>query len=169
MNRKMGMSIIILCFIASFSLVGAETDIAILVRGPVKSTGFPLLYPNAMDIWTGYYRYKESEVIVSFTREDIFIPDEWEFAVCDELEGFSPEENSFYYRSNDWSLLFQFSDSIKLSLHVIPIDNVRVPLAGTLPTDQCTFINKFITRLKYFLRNADPKDPPLLPAILEFN
>ncbi len=169
MNRKMGMSIIIFCFVASFSLVGSETDVAILVRGPVKSTGFPILYPNAIDIWRGYYRYKESEVIVSFTREDIFIPDEWESAVCDELEGFYPKEDSFYYRSNDWSLIFQFSDSIKTSLDALPMDNVRIPLANTLPKDQCTFINKFITRFKYFLRDADPKDPPLLPAILEFN
>ena len=139
-----------------------ENDPAILVRGPVESMGFPLLYPNAIKTWSGYYRYLELEITVSFTREDILIPGEWKSFSCEKTGGFSPVENSFYYRDSDWSLLFQFKNS------------VRMPLVGTPSLDlpavdvSCPFINKFITRLKYFLRDADPKDPPLLPAIIEF-
>ncbi len=121
--------------------------------------GFPLLYPNAIEIWSGYYRYLESKVIVSFTRENILIPNEWESTVCGEIKGFSPDDLSFFYKDNDWYLLFQFSAP--------PLDP---PPAGALSVDlpDCSFINKFIIRFKYFIRDADPKDPPLLPAILEF-
>ena len=176
MNRMIFRVVLILSFIIFGPVAEAQsiapdrdgTDPAILVRGPVKSIGFPLLYPNAIETWLGYYRYLDLEVVVSFTREDILLPDEWESAVCAGIKGFTPDGLSFFYKDDDWSLLFQFQDPIKASLEGIPIDNVRVPLAGTLPKDQCTFINKFITRLKYFLRNADPDAPPLLPAILEF-
>ena len=132
-----------------------KSDIAILVRGPVKSMGFPLLYPNAIETWSGYYRYLELEVVVSFTREDILLPEEWEPAVCSEIDGFSPDDLSFFYKDNDWSLLFYFPE------------NKNTADADSITPD-CLFIGKFITRLKYFLRNADPKEPPLLPAILEF-
>ncbi len=132
-----------------------ESDIAILVRGPVKSMGFPLLYPNAIETWSGYYRYLELEVVVSFTREDILLPEEWEAAVCSEIDGFSPDDLSFFYKDNDWSLLFYF-----------PENNNTADTDFITP--DCLFISKFITRLKYFLRNAPLHEPPLLPAIIEF-
>ncbi|MCK5199542.1 MAG: hypothetical protein KAR21_14380 [Spirochaetales bacterium] len=157
--------LVLLCLVVIFPLDGSETDVAILVRGPVKSMGFPLLYPNAIDIWSGYYRYMESEVIVSFTRENILIPNEWEFAVCGEIKGFSPDKLSFFYKDNEWSLLFQFPAPPPESPSTsISNPNVHVSLVGT----PCTFIKKFIIRFKYFIRDASPQAPPLLPAILEF-
>lgn len=159
MNRMIIRWCVLFCLVVTFSLAGSETDVAILVRGPVKSMGFPLLYPNPIEIWTGYYRYMELDVIVSFTREDILIPKEWKSIICEEIKGFSPDEDSFYYKDNDWSLLFQFASHPS-----------GAPPAGVLsvgPPD-CTFINKFITRLRYFLRDAPPREPPLMPAILEF-
>lgn len=168
MNRKIIRVVIIFCLVISAPVLQAqsgspdlnEKNAAILVRGPVQSMGFPLLYPNAIETWSGYYRYLGLEVVVSFTREDILIPDEWESAGCSESEGFSPDGSSFFYKDNDWSLLFQFPSSLP----------VGAPLAGALSVDRpdCLFINKYITRLKYFLRNAPPHEPPLLPAILEF-
>ena len=134
---------------------GNEMEPAILVRGPVKSMGFPLIYPNAIETWTGYYRYKELEVVVSFTREGILVPDEWESASCAEIDGFSPDKLSFYYKDNDWSVLFYFPEN-------------KNGVETQFISPDCLFISNFITRLKYFLRNADPKDPPLLPAIIEF-
>ena len=93
--------LLFLCLIVLFPLAGAETEVSILVRGPVKSIGFPLLYPNAIETWSGYYRYMESEVVVFFTRENIFIPNEWESTICGEIKGFSPDDLSFFYKDND--------------------------------------------------------------------
>ena len=119
---------------------------AVLVKGPVENRGFPLIYPNAIELWSGYYRYLKSEIIVSFTRKSILLPIEWERFVCNKIEGFSPDENSFFYTDKDWSVLFQFSKE-----H--PVD--------------CAFINIYIIRLKYFLRDTASDSSPLLPAILE--
>lgn len=168
MNRIIIGWLVVFCLAVSFPLSGSEKDIAVLVRGPVKSMGFPSLYPNAKETWSGYYRYLELEVVVSFTREDILLPAEWKAYSCEKLEGFSPEKNSFYYGTADWSLLFNFQNSVGEPVEYFSTENVRVPLVITLPEDPCTFIDTFIIRLKYFLRDADPKNPPLLPAILEF-
>ena len=119
---------------------------AVLVRGPVESKNFPLIYPNAMEYWQGYYRYLESEIMVSFTRTNILIPEEWVSFTCNRVKGFSPDKESFFYTDLQWSVLFQFPQDISAD---------------------CIFINSFITRLKYFLRDTSPSDPPLLPAILE--
>ena len=119
---------------------------AVLVRGPVESKSFPLIYPNALALWSGYYRHLEKEVIVSFTRNNILLPNEWESRICNGIEGFSPGNESFFYKDTDWAVLFQFS-----------------PDAA-----DCVFITTFIIRLKYLLRDISPEDPPLFPAILEF-
>ena len=176
MNRIIIRVVLILSFIILAPGVDAQstelnkdgTDPAILVRGPVKSKGFPLLYPNAIKTWSGYYRYMEMEVVVSFSRENILKPDEWKYSSCTKTEGIYPNKNSFYYRNADWSLLFQFHYSKETHHEYLSSDNGHEPLMDTIPEDQCTFINLFITRLKYFLRDADPKYPPLFPAILEF-
>jgi len=132
---------------ASTSTFNIEnTDIAILVRGPVASRGFPLIYPNAINVWLGYYRYLEEEIVVSFTRESIMISGEWDNMVCDKIKGYLPDNKSFFYNDDDWSLLFQFSEQDLID---------------------CDFISIFIIRLKYFLRDVSPLSPPLLPAILE--
>ncbi|MEA1911085.1 MAG: hypothetical protein U9N32_05325 [Spirochaetota bacterium] len=152
--------ILFFCFIISAASVSAQQNTldenetvtaqfiapAVLVRGPVESSGFPLIYPNAIKTWIGYYRYLELEVVVSFTRKNIMISGEWENKVCNKAEGYSPDNKSFFYNNDDWSLLFQFSDQ----------DFV-----------DCDFISIFIIRLKYFLRDVSPLSPPLLPAILE--
>ncbi len=145
---------LILCPVFSNSNIGAqtvsternETEMAILVRGPVESMSFPLIYPNAMEYWTGFYRYLESEIIVSFIRRDILLPNDWESLSCNKLKGFSPDKESYFYKDSEWSVLFQFAPGV-------PLD--------------CVFINTFITRLKYFLRDTPLQAPPLLPAILE--
>ncbi|MCK5672813.1 MAG: hypothetical protein KAH95_05525 [Spirochaetales bacterium] len=161
MNKKAIVGVLFFCLIVSISYIGAQSIAAdknesleaakfiapaILVRGPVKTRNFPLIYPNAMEYWQGNYRYLESEIIVSFTRTNILIPDEWASLTCNKLKGFSPDNESFFYTDAQWSVLFQFSPDISAD---------------------CVFINTFITRLKYFLRDTSPHDPPLLPAILE--
>ena len=127
---------------------GAEKDIAVLIRGPLKSKGFPLIYPNALDVWSGYYRYFESEIIVSFSSRNILLPSEWEDLSCSNIDGFAPDSSSFYYTNEEWSVLIQFP-------------------TGEL--NDCIFITEFISRLKYFLRDYSPGETPLFPAILEFS
>ncbi|MCK5153620.1 MAG: hypothetical protein KAQ93_04615 [Spirochaetales bacterium] len=154
MNRIIIRVVLFFFLIVSISYISAqsvaaennEIEIAVLVRGPVESMGFPLIYPNALELWLGYYRYLESEVVVSFTRKDIMLPEEWESFTCNKIKGFSPDHESFFYKDTKWSVLFKFSEGV-------PLD--------------CDFINIFILRLKYFLRDSSPDSPPLLPAILE--
>lgn len=152
MIRIVVIGVLLVCSVFSISYIGAQsasvgnTEIAVLVRGPVESMSFPLIYPNAMEFWTGYYRYMETEIIVSFIRRDILLPNEWESLSCNNIKGFSPDNESFFYKDQEWSVLFQFSKGVSVD---------------------CVFINTFITRLKYFLRDASPLAPPLLPAILE--
>ena len=161
MNRIVAHGILLCSFVIYISVADAQNVAAdniesqvtaqfiapaVLVKGPVENRGFPLIYPNAIELWSGYYRYLKSEVIVSFTRKSILLPVEWESFVCNKIEGFSPDEGSFFYTNKDWTVLFQFSkDQI--------VD--------------CAFINIFIIRLKYFLRDTPLDSPPLLPAILE--
>lgn len=123
------------------------TEVAVLMRGPVELKSFPLIYPNALESWSGYYRYQEEVVKVSFTRKDILLSNEWPGKTCNKIAGFSPVKESFFYKGAEWAVLFQFSTDF-------PVD--------------CIFINTFISRLKYLLRDSSPKEPPLLPAILEF-
>jgi hypothetical protein len=127
---------------------GAEQDIAVLIRGPVKIRSFPLIYPNALDVWSGYYRYLEIEIEISFTSNNILIPSEWDSIRCADINGLTPDNESFFYTEDDWSVLIQFPH-------------------GESP--DCIFINKFITRLRYFLRDYSYEGPPLFPAILEFS
>ena len=161
MNQIVIKKVLVFFFIVSIAFVEAENVSAdnnesliavqsiapaILVKGPVENKGFPLIYPNAIELWTGYYRYLGSEIIVSFTRKSILLPAEWKSSVCNKIKGFSPDGNSFFYTDKDWSVLFQFSKE---------------------PLVDCAFINIFIIRLKYFLRDLPSDNPPLLPAILE--
>ncbi len=150
MNRIVNWRIIFFYLVISVSFVEAQVGSAapaILARGPIESVGFPLIYPNAVKSWVGYYRYLELEIKVSFTRENIMIPAELEKLTCDKIKGFRVEDGSFLYKDTEWSLLFEFSPEF-------PLD--------------CVFINTFIIRLKYFLRDSSILEPPLFPAILEF-
>ncbi len=153
MNIKATLCFIPLFFSLLFFASGEEADYSSLVRGPVKTVGFPLIYPNAIETWQGYYRYLNNEVLVSFTTEKIVIPKEWEEIACEELTGFSPDLYSFYFKDEKWSLLFQFSDESGITVD-----------SGSY----CTFADKFVTRLRYLLRDREKTDSPLLPAILEF-
>ncbi|RKX81430.1 MAG: hypothetical protein DRP58_11845 [Spirochaetes bacterium] len=151
MKRIVIRVIIVFFFIVSTnnneSLVAAQsTGPAILVKGPVAAMGFPLIYPNAIEVWIGYYRYLDEEVVVSFTRKSVMITEEWENIVCDKLKGQTLENNSFLYKDDSWVILFQFTGEEAIN---------------------CAFINTFIVRLKYFLRDVSPDSPPLFPAILE--
>lgn len=155
MHRKIFNVAIFVCLVFLTVSVSAQQALpvedqfiapAILVRGPVASMGFPLIYPNAIEVWLGYYRYLGEEIVVSFTRKNILVSEEWENKVCGQLKGYTLENNSFFYRNDSWTILFQFSGGNSVD---------------------CSFINTFIVRLKYFLRDVSTDNPPLLPAILE--
>ncbi len=153
MNKKVSVWFILILFFILFPVSGKETEISSLIRGPVKSPGFPLIYPNAIETWYGYYRYMENEIIISFTRENILIPEEWNQVLLGELEGVSPDPFSFYFRDDNWSLLFQFPRESGITIDT---------------NSYSVFADKFVTRLRYLLRDSDGVDTPLLPAILEF-
>ncbi|MCD6397750.1 MAG: hypothetical protein J7L71_09435 [Spirochaetaceae bacterium] len=151
--------LVFLLLFSSFPAFGEEGNVGILVKGPEKEMGFPYIYPNAIETWSGIYSYLDSNIKVYFSRGFIFIPIEWEKHSCGKISGFLPGNALFFYQDTAWSLLFRFSlnesDSAKISILLSP-------------EEQCFFIGKFISRLKYFLRDSNAPDPPLLPAILEF-
>jgi len=159
MNRILFKWLIFQFIFVSFFTFGGEGDVGILVKGPEKEKGFPYLYPNALETWSGMYRYLESDIKVYFTRGFILRPAEWEKHSCGKISGFLPGSTVFFYADTSWSLLFRFSFNEN--------DSVKVPIVLS-PEEQCLFIEKFISRLKYFLRDSNVMDPPLLPAILEF-
>jgi len=151
--------LVFLLLFSSFPAFGEEGDVGILVRGPEKEMGFPYLYPNALETWSGIYRYLESDIKVYFTRGYIFRPTKWGKYSCGKISGYIPDENIFFYQDTSWSLLFLFS------LNESNLEESSIILS---PKEQCSFIDNFISRLMYLLRNPNVIDPPLLPAILEF-
>ncbi len=159
MNRFFLKWLVFQLLFISFFTFGKDSSVGVLVKGPESETGFPYIYPNAIETWSGTYRYLESDIKVYFTRGFILRPGEWEKHFCNHVSGFIPESAVFFYQGSSWSLLFMFS------LNDSESDKSSTVLS---PEDQCLFIDKFIFRLKYFLRDSDVKLPPLLPAILEF-
>jgi hypothetical protein len=155
-------SIFVVLFFLILSLLqlsGEENEVAILVRGPVAARGFPEIYPNAIKTWEGYYRYLDSELVVFFTREDVLLPSGWVYYACGNLDGFLSNHKVLYYKNSEWSVLFSY---------LADNSNSGESSGNTPDKELCNFADKFIIRLKYFLRDADPLAAPLLPAVLEF-
>ncbi|RKX81183.1 MAG: hypothetical protein DRP58_12165 [Spirochaetes bacterium] len=151
--------LVFLLLFSSFPAFGEEGNVGILVKGPEREMGFPYIYPNALETWSGFYRYLYSDIEVYFTRGFILLPAEWEKHLCGKISGFVPEGNVFFYQDTSWSLLFLFS------LNESNLEKSSIVLSLK---EQCSFVDKFIPRLKYLLRDSNVLDPPLLPAILEF-
>ena len=159
MNRILFRWLVFQFLFVSFFTFGEEGNVGILVKGPEKEMGFPYIYPNALETWSGVYRYLDSDIEVYFTRDYILRPSNWEKHSCGKIIGYTPGENVFFYQDTSWSLLFLFS------LNESNLEKSSIVLSLK---EQCSFIDKFIPRLMYFLRDSNALDPPLLPAILEF-
>lgn len=68
--------------------VSGEESTAFLVRGPVKETGLSYIYPNAFEIYKGFYRYGKQDIIVIFTPGDFIIPENWTGKTCGDYTGY---------------------------------------------------------------------------------
>jgi len=151
--------LVFLLLFSSFPAFGKEGNVGILVKGPEKEMGFPYIYPNAIETWSGIYRYLDSDFKVYFTRGFILRPTEWEKHSCGKISGFLPGNALFFYQYTEWSVLFRFSLNESEVISASKVLSLE---------EQCLFIGKFISRLKYFLRDSNDMLPPLIPAILEF-
>ncbi len=149
-------------FLAVLLPLSAEAAPGFLVKGPVRITGLPFIYPNALTTYKGYYQYGKERLTVFFTPDLFIIPREWEKIRCGRFRGYrftdnAPVETSetagssvFYYKkesvpgSPGWSVFICFPKKA-----------------------DCGFISLYLTRLEYFQRNNNPNQPPLLPAVVE--
>lgn len=154
MNRFFIFSILVLVSLP----VSGEESTAFLVRGPVKETGLSYIYPNAFEIYKGFYRYGKQDIIVIFTPGDFIIPENWTGKTCGDYTGYVFADSSgepggviFCYREkpenkkSGWWIFIRFPENY-----------------------DCTFISVYLRRLEYFQRDWNPPSPPLLPAVVEF-
>lgn len=130
-----------------------------LAEGPVESSGIPFIYPNAVRVYTGIYRYKESPVKVMFSAEEFIIPEEWEKSFCGGYAGYVFKDTVTDTEAEGTVFFFSYS-----SAGNAPSWGVFLRFAGD--TD-CGFISAFIKRFIYLQRDWDPSFPPLMPAVVE--
>ncbi len=149
-------------------------DIAILVRGPVRSDRLPFFQPNAIENYAGYYSFRGEDIIVYHTNREIVRFEEWEPAACGSLQLYrvdasgdpvipaasdsdsaavpaeqrlkQPEQAAVYfYQNGTYALFFSFPGELN-----------------------CDFIERFLLRFDYFrtVRELPSKRPPF-PAVVE--
>ncbi len=150
--------VLFLSALISVSSFALESPV-FLEEGPDESSGLPFIYPNAMRVFTGIYRYQNSRVRVLFTSENFLIPEEWKQKSCGDYKGYlftdtpcllKPGGEVFYYRYKP------SGDDISWSVFVI----------FEKETD-CSFVSAYLKRFIYLQRNWDPAFPPLMPAVIE--
>ena len=139
-----------LLLIAAASLLYGEEAPALLVRGPLRLRGIDLLAPNALAAFEGFYRYKEEEIRVIFTRDPLLRSGDWLSLSCGKLQLFKlPDEweRIFYYSNyRDISLLFVFNPDFDL---------------------WCDFIGIFVERFSFLLGFTLHEVDIPFPAVLE--
>ena len=138
-------------FFCSFFLFSTEeSDVSILLKGPLEGKGLSFLSPNAISYFYGEYLYEDSVISVYYTDETLVPSSLWEKEVCGTLQVFRiPADNStlLYYNENDRSAFFLFPAELE---------------------DNCRFIIKFLERLNYFLRIYSEDSETPFPAVLKF-
>ena len=153
---KINLSLLLvsLCF---FSVYGQDQspeatepgppELALLIKGPVLTSGIPFLSPNGLAAYTGKYRMGDDEITVFFTREDIVIPENWKPRECSgaDVLAFPFREGSGYLlRSNsNWVVFVYFEGPEEY---------------------HCLFLRTFYNRLNYFQQISDVFS---FPAVLE--
>ncbi len=139
----------LLLLTAASQLYGGEEP-ALLIKSPAEIRGIDILAPNALVAYEGFYRYKEEEIRVIFTREPLLQSGEWLSLACGKLQLFKlPDEweRIFYYSNNrNISLLFVFNPDFDL---------------------WCDFINIFVERFSFLIGFSVYEVDVPFPAVLE--
>lgn len=137
-------------FIAAASLLYGQETPALLIKSPTEIRCIDFLAPNALVAFEGFYRYKEEEIRVIFTRDPLLPSTDWLSLSCGKLSLFQlPDEweRVFYYSNNrNISLLFIFSPDFDL---------------------WCDFIGIFVERFSFLVGFSLHEVDVPFPAVLE--
>jgi len=132
------------------SLLYGEEAPALLIKSPTEIRGIDIIPPNALVAYEGFYRYKEEEIRVIFTKDPLLRSSDWLSLSCGKLQLFKlPDEweRIFYYSNNrDIFLLFVFSPDFDL---------------------WCDFIGIFVERFSFLLGFSLHEVDVPFPAVLE--
>ena len=123
---------------------------ALLESGPVKRYGILVLPPNAIAHYQGLYKEGRFAISVLYTQESIVIPADWVTKRCgSDPVRFTVENDAIHYMyasQEGWYTFFTFP--------------------GDYGKD-CSFIERFLQRLRYFKSVVGSGEPVPLPAIIE--
>ncbi len=157
--NKILFAAVVLFSVTAVQMVSGSEDVLFLEEGPVMSKGLPYIYPNALTVYTGYYRCCGGKVSVMFTDEVFAVPGTWKPGKCGEFRGLffktGPEDpegsaDIFFYSAEDpggrysWSLFFRFPGN-----------------------PDCGFAGRFLKRFTYLQKDWKSGLPPLMPAVIE--
>ena len=143
--------ILLLLLLPFFNLQAEEFGRAVLVKGPLPHNGIEYIGVNQIPSQYGEYDYNGERISVYFTREDIFLSENWINSDCS-LSGIHRlnTESEFsvfvYVDERGWAAFFAFPGSF---------DNV------------CEFIGKYRSRQNYFINISRDENEFSFPAFLE--
>jgi hypothetical protein len=154
------MAATVLIWVASSPEAAAQEQPAraVLLRGPISVKGIPVYTPNRIPAFAGEYSLEVDSgqqprtVTVLFTRQRLFIPEQWVLRRCGVLRLYAvPEYETFalcYQDERGFYLFFLFPDTEE-------------------PGDWCAFTDRFIERFLFLYNFVDNETDVPFPAILQ--
>jgi len=129
----------------------AESSLeAVLQDGPDERFGILLLPANAIRHYEGIYEHNGYTIIVRYTTDDVILPDNWVTRRCGTVPlRFTLENGAVHYaylEDGNWVVFFEIADSYE---------------------NGCSFIERFLQRLRYFKSVTDNPETVPFPAIVE--
>lgn len=141
--------IVLLLFAICTPLLGQNSPIAILEKGPYLKDRLPIPMINYIKNWSGRYNYQGETIYVYYLLDPLPVPEYWKQTQCGGFEHFEiPEIEKFmlYTRLDEASgFVFMFEDENDF---------------------WCTFILTFLERFQYFKGVVVHNQEVPLPAIL---
>ena len=151
-RKEIPLALLICLFVSFGANANSEADpanIAILEKGPTEQNGIELLAPNAIEGFTGIYRFNEQKMKVIYTEYPLPILKEWKAEKCFRHTLYRLPYSTlyaFYYRDKSgYELFFEFPKSFPYF---------------------CEFINEFIIKFNIYRGFVKHKTDIPFPAIL---
>ena len=95
--------LLLVLLLTAASLLYAQEEPALLMKGPLRLRTIEFLAPNALVAYEGFYRYEEEEIRVIFTGDPLLQSGDWLPLYCGKLQLFKlPDE---------WERIFYYSNS----------------------------------------------------------